>query len=108
MVGNRGYGGLLLMDVPVDARAEAEALEAVFPVVPRWAWLGVLLAINAAANMYGVESTTKASMFMLACELIFLVAFMAICVSGLTHHVGGAQVTLTPLINPSVISPGVI
>jgi len=86
----------------------AVALQAAVPIVPRWVWLGVLLAINATANMYGVESTTRVSMVMLALDLIFLVVFMAICALGVGRHVNGAHLTLTPLFNPATFSPAFI
>ena len=86
----------------------AVALQAAIPIVPRWAWLAILLAITATANMYGVESTTKVSMVMLALDLIFLVVLMAICFSGVAQHVNGAEVTLAPLYNPATFSPALI
>jgi amino acid transporter len=86
----------------------AVALSAAVPIVPRWVWLGVLLVVNGAANLFGVEGTTKVSMVMLACDLIFLVFFMALCLGGVVHGVNGAHVTLLPLVNPATLSAATI
>jgi amino acid transporter len=86
----------------------AVALAAVVPEVPKWVWLAILLAINGAANLTGVENTTRVSMIMMLFQLLFLGIFMVIAVGGVANGVSGAEFSTTPLFNPEVFSMGTV
>lgn len=86
----------------------AIALSSVVPAVPKWIWLAVLLVGNGAANLLGVASTTRISIYMLIFQLLFLIVFMAIAIFGVADGTAGAELSTLPLYNPATISAGVI
>jgi amino acid transporter len=86
----------------------AIALVAVVPGVPGWVWLAILLVGNGAANLLGVNNTTRISIYMLIFQLLFLAMFMVIAIFGVANGVAGAEVSAAPLFRPEGVSAGVI
>jgi amino acid transporter len=85
----------------------AIALSAVIPAVPKWIWLAVLLVGNGAANLLGVNNTTKIGIYMLMVQLLFLVMFMAIAITGVAEGTAGAHISAAPVFSDT-LTPGVI
>lgn len=86
----------------------AIALVAVIPGVPMWAWLAVLVVGNGAANLLGVNKTTRISIYMLIFQLLFLAMFMVIAIFGVANGTAGAEVSATPLFRPEGVDLGVL
>jgi amino acid transporter len=88
--------------------AAAIAVHAVWPVVPEWVWVVLLLVLGTAVNYFGIETTARANIVLLVLQLAILVVFAGAAVLGLMHGTAGAHVSLKPFYDASVISPGVV
>ena len=86
----------------------AVAIHSVLPMLPKPLLVAVFLALNTIVNIIGVESTAKLSVVLLFLQLVLLAVFLALCLIGLAHGVGGAHLTLSPLFDPQKVSPSLI
>jgi len=86
----------------------AVAFASMIPGVPQWVWMVGLLAINTVINLFGIESTARISMALLALQIVLLVLFAAVAIMALMHGTAGAHLSLAPLFNASHISFGLI
>ena len=86
----------------------AVAIHAVLPVLPKPLLVAAFLALNTTVNIVGIESTAKLSVVLLALQLLLLAAFMALCLVGLAHGVGGARLSLSPLFDGHKVTPPLI
>ena len=86
----------------------AVAMHAVVPEVPRVAWIVLFVVVNTIINVMGMETTAKMSLYVLVIQLIGLAAFMVAAGLALSNGTAGAHWSMTPLFNPSVISPSLI
>lgn len=87
----------------------AVALRPLFPTVPAWAWLGGFIAFNAAANLVGIEFTSRLNRWVLALELATLAAFLGMGLHALYGRGQGAGgLTLAPIYDPRVFSWGTV
>jgi amino acid transporter len=86
----------------------AVAVHAVLPMLPKPLLVAVFLAINTTVNIIGVESTARLSVALLFLQLLLLAAFMALCLIGLAHGVGGAHLSMAPLFDAQKVSPSLI
>ena len=74
----------------------AAALQPLLPRVPTWLWLFGFVAVNAAANLFGVRVTARLYKALLALELLVLAWFVIIGAQAL-YAGQGAGPTLAPL-----------
>ena len=86
----------------------AVALHAVFPIVPQWLCVLVLLAIATLVNYLGIETTARMNRALLAVQVAILAVFMGAGVFALARHVGGAHFSFAPLYNPKLLTPGLV
>src|SRR5580692_3356273 len=86
----------------------AVAIHAVLPVLPKPLLVAAFLAINTTVNIVGIESTAKLSIGLLVLQLVLLGVFMALCLVGLAHGVGGAHLSTSPLFDAHKVTPSLI
>src|SRR3984957_17341243 len=86
----------------------AVAIHAVLPVLPKPLLVAAFLAINTTVNIVGIESTAKLSIGLLVLQLVLLGVFMALCLIGLAHGVGGAHLSTSPLFDAHKVTPSLI
>lgn len=86
----------------------AVAFASVFPSIPEWVWMVGLLAINTVINLFGIESTARISLALLAVQIVLLVVFGVVAVLAVMHGVAGAHLSFTPLFDAGRISAGLI
>jgi amino acid transporter len=86
----------------------AIALHATFPGAPMAMWVVLLLAIATIVNYFGITTTARMNILMLAAGLVILAIFSVVALVALSHGVAGAHVSLTPLFNSHEISSSVI
>ena len=86
----------------------AVAIHAVMPWLPKPVLVAAFVALNTTVNIIGIESTAKLSIALLVLQLILLAVFMALCLIGLAHGVGGAHLALSPLYDAHQVSPSLI
>ncbi len=105
-------GWLILLDyILVPALLylfSAVALRPLFPAVPGWMWLTGFIAFNAAVNLLGIEFTARLNRLMLMMELAVLGMFLALALLALYRGGGAGGLTLKPLYDPAVFSPGTV
>jgi len=80
----------------------AIAMHAVLPAVPEWVWVVSLLALSTLVNYLGIEATARVNLVMLALQVAILAAFAVAAIAAKPH------LSLTPLYNPAVFSPGLV
>jgi len=86
----------------------AVAFASMMPGVPQWVWMVGLLAINTVINLFGIESTARISMILLALQMALLVLFTVIAIVALIHGTAGAHISLAPLFDASKISAALV
>jgi amino acid transporter len=86
----------------------AVAFASMIPSVPQWVWMVGLLVINTVINLFGIESTARISLILLALQLVLLVVFAAVAILALMHGTAGAHLSFAPLFDPSRISLGLV
>jgi amino acid transporter len=86
----------------------AVAIHAVIPVLPKPLLVAAFLGLNTTVNIVGIESTAKLSIVLLVLQLLLLAVFMALCLVGLAHGVGGAHLALSPLFDAHKVTPPLI
>jgi len=86
----------------------AIAIQAIFPGVPRALTIVVILGFNTTINLLGIEATARLNAFWLAVSLTFVVLFVVLALTALSHGVAGAHLSWAPLLQPGRISPGAI
>ena len=59
----------------------AVALAAIIPGVPKWVWIAGMLAVNGAANLTGIENTTRLSFILTVFQVVYFVALLLLGVS---------------------------
>ena len=83
----------------------AIAVHAALPWVNQSLCVVVLVAIATAVNYFGIETTAKTSLILLALQLVILAIFFAIGINALMHGVGGAHLSLKPIFNAGIATP---
>lgn len=105
-------GWLILLDyILVPALlylVSAVALRPLLPGVPQWVWLIGFIAFNATANLIGIHFTARMYWYLLVAELVVLALFVVIGLAALYAGSGAGQLTLRPILNPSVFSLGTV
>lgn len=86
----------------------AIAFASMFPAIPQWIWMVGLLAINTAINLFGIESTARISMILLAMQILLLILVAGVAIMALVHGTAGAHLSLAPLFNPARFTVGLI
>ncbi len=86
----------------------AVAFASMIPGVPQWVWMVALLFINTVINLFGIESTARISMILLALQIVLLVVFVAVAVVALLHRKAGAHLSVAPLLDTGKISAALI
>jgi amino acid transporter len=86
----------------------AIAIQAIFPDVPRWLTIIVILGFNTGINLLGIEATARLNAFWLTVSLTFIVLFVTLALMALAHGVAGAHLSWQPLMGPGSIAPGPI
>jgi amino acid transporter len=82
----------------------AVALRPIFPTIPAWIWLTAFIAINAAANLFGLRVTVRVNRYLLIMELATLGLFVALGLAALYAGAGAGKLTLTPMYDARVFS----
>jgi amino acid transporter len=83
----------------------AESMAGIFPGFPKPLWIIVFLVINTGVNYVGISFTAVVNRLFLAAELIFVVIFVIMAVVAISHGVGGAHFSTTPLFNADLFTP---
>ena len=86
----------------------AASVHAIYPAVPKALLVTAFLGFNTVINLFGVESTARLSVVLLASELILLALFMVLCVLAVMHGVNGAHWTVKPLYDAHRVTPSLI
>ena len=86
----------------------AVAFASMVPGVPQWVWMVGLLAINTVINLFGIESTARISMILLALQMVLLVVFFVVAIAAIMHGTAGAHLSLAPLFDAGKISASLI
>ena len=86
----------------------AVSIHAVLPALPKPLLVAAFVALNTTVNIIGIESTAKASIALLALQLLLLALFTGLCLIGLAHGVAGAHLALSPLYDAHQVSPSLI
>jgi len=86
----------------------AASVHAIYPAVPKALLVTAFLGFNTVINLFGVESTARLSVVLLASQLILLALFMVLCVLAVMHGVNGAHWTVKPLYDAHRVTPSLI
>lgn len=86
----------------------AISMSALFPDIPKAAWVIGMLGINTAISLRGIQTTAQISKLMLLVQLIFLGAFVVLAILALRNGVASAHLSLAPLWNPATVSPALV
>lgn len=86
----------------------AIAMHTTLPSVPKPVWVVSLLAFATIINYFGIETTARMNIIMLALQFVLLAIFMAFGSYALVHHVAGAHLSLTPFYNPERLTPHLV
>jgi amino acid transporter len=84
------------------------ALKALMPWLPFAGLVFAFVAIATIVNLLGIESTARASLALLALQLIVLVAFVGAALLGMARGTGGAHLSFAPLFNAAEFQPRLI
>lgn len=82
--------------------AGAAAMRSILPQIPQPLWIVGFVVFNTAVNMFGIETTARASMIFLIAELIVLALFVALGAAAVSRGVNGAHWSLAPFFAPKV------
>jgi amino acid transporter len=82
--------------------AGAAAMRSVIPQIPQAAWVIGFVVFNTAINLFGIETTARASKLFLIGELIVLALFVGIGAVAVSHGVNGARWSFAPFFAPKV------
>jgi amino acid transporter len=82
------------------------AIQAMLPGLPWWLLIPGLLAFTTIVNLLGIETTARASIFLLILQAIVLVAFSGSALLALAR--GEAHLSLAPLLDPAAFSASAI
>lgn len=78
-------------------------MSAVFPSVPGWIWVVAYVAGVTAINVVSMKSTSRLNFFLVAFEIVLIVAFLVLAVLRLSEGMGqGTLLTSEPLFHPGV------
>jgi amino acid transporter len=86
----------------------AIAMHAALPLVPKPFWVAAMLAFATLVNYFGIETTARMNVILLAIGLVILAIFGGVGTYAAMHHVAGAHLTLAPFYNPAEVTPGLI
>ncbi|QXJ20368.1 APC family permease [Actinomadura graeca] len=86
----------------------AAALNALMPEVPQWSWVVMFVVVNTAINLLGIESTARLNRLFLLGELVVLALFVGFGAAAVARGENGARFSLDPLVNPDLLTPGLI
>jgi len=86
----------------------AVAIQAIIPNVPRFVWIVLILGLNTATNLLGIETTARFNRLILALQFTVLGLFMILAVVALARGVGGAHLSLAPVFQSSAVTPSLI
>jgi amino acid transporter len=86
----------------------AIAMHSVLPIVPQPVWVAGLLAAATLVNYFGIETTARTTLVLLALQLVMLATVMSFELYALAHHVAGAHLSWKPFFNPAEFSPSLI
>lgn len=86
----------------------AIAIQSVFPAFSQPLCIAVMVVAATIVNYFGIESTARTSLVLLAFQIVVLLIFGATACVALAHHVGGAHLSLAPLYNPAELTPALI
>jgi amino acid transporter len=86
----------------------AIAMHTTLPSMPKPVWVVTLLCFATVINYFGIETTARMNIVMLALQLVLLAVFMAVGIYALVHHVAGAHLSLAPLYNPRMLTPHLV
>jgi amino acid transporter len=84
------------------------AIEALVPEIPRVLSIAVVLALNTAMNLVGIETSARLTAVLLVLTLAFLALFFVLGGYALAHGVAGAHVSFTPLFQPDAFAPALV
>jgi len=88
--------------------AVAIAMHAALPFVSKPVWVISSLGIATAVNYFGIETTARMNVAMLAIGLVILAVFMGMGAFALAHGVDGAHLTVAPLFDAAKLTPSLI
>jgi amino acid transporter len=86
----------------------AIAMAALFPDIPKAAWIVGLLGINTVISLRGIQTTAQIGKLLLLAQLIYLGTFVVLAILALSNGVAGAHLSLAPLWNPATVSPALV
>jgi amino acid transporter len=86
----------------------AVAMHSVVPDIPRVAWIVTFVLFNTVINVMGIETTARMSRYILVIQLVVLAAFMVLAVIAFANGTAGAHFSMTPIFNPTLITPSLI
>jgi amino acid transporter len=86
----------------------AVAIQAVVPGVPRVVWIIFVLGFGTAINVRGIETTARLNAVLLMQQLALLGLFLVLGLAALADGATGAQLSASPLFQPTVFTPSLI
>lgn len=86
----------------------AAALNSLVPGVPQWIWVVGFVVLNTVVNYLGIESTARLNRLFLLGELVVLAMFVLFGVAAIASGKHGAHFSLDPLLEPHLVTPGLI
>ena len=87
---------------------DAIAVHAALPWVNQALCVVVLVTLATVVNYFGIEATARTSLVLLVMQLVILAIFMVVGTRAAMHGVGGAHLSLKPIFNPVVVTPGLV
>lgn len=94
-------GWLILLDYilipPLLYLVSATALHNMIPVLPKFFWLVVFVAINTVINILGIEITAKANRIVVALEFLVLLVFLSVGLTAVSNHINGSVSWFNPI-----------
>jgi len=86
----------------------AAALYAIVPAIPQLLWILLFVVFNTTINLFGIETTARASKLFLALQLVVIALFLVLGVAAIARGAGGAHWSLEPLWNPAAFQVSVV
>ncbi len=86
----------------------AVAANAVVPSIPQAVWVLAMLAFATVVNYFGIETTARTNLVILAVQVVILAIVIVAALIGLAHHVSGAHLSLAPIYQPAQVKPALI
>lgn len=83
----------------------AVGMESLVPALDRSIWIVLIVAVTFSVNWFGVQLTTRVSLFSVAFQFLLVALIVVLCATALAGGKGNGGLTLAPLFSPARFDP---